>query len=166
MPSLSTADQGRDRVDDPVYQVELLAGAEIWGSIFADDGIASAILDRLLHHPTTINIKGESYRLRHIKKAAHSPPDPKLIPSYLGNFKRPKLGISQLTMTAGAGAEPFMAMLGCVSPVAGTESRDMRVWGSVSPRLAWCRARDYGRGSVAIAVRMVGRHRSIGAGHT
>jgi DNA replication protein DnaC len=26
--------------------------------------IASAILDRLLHHSTTINIKGESYRLK------------------------------------------------------------------------------------------------------
>ncbi|MDR5730107.1 MAG: ATP-binding protein, partial [Terriglobia bacterium] len=29
-----------------------------WGSIFADNVIASAILDRLLHHSTTINIKG------------------------------------------------------------------------------------------------------------
>ena len=33
-----------------------------WGTIFADNVIASAILDRLLHHSTTINIKGESYR--------------------------------------------------------------------------------------------------------
>ena len=31
-----------------------------WGTIFADNVIASAILDRLLHHSTTINIKGES----------------------------------------------------------------------------------------------------------
>jgi DNA replication protein DnaC len=31
--------------------------------------IASAILDRLLHHSTTINIKGESYRLKDKKKA-------------------------------------------------------------------------------------------------
>lgn len=34
-----------------------------WGQIFADNVIASAILDCLLHHSTTINIKGESYRL-------------------------------------------------------------------------------------------------------
>ena len=40
-----------------------------WGSIFADNVIASAILDRLLHHSTTINIKGESYRLKDKKKA-------------------------------------------------------------------------------------------------
>ena len=40
-----------------------------WGSIFSDSIIASAILDRLLHHSTTINIRGESYRLREKKKA-------------------------------------------------------------------------------------------------
>lgn len=41
-----------------------------WGSIFARDHvIASAILDRLLHHSTTINIKGESYRLKDKRRA-------------------------------------------------------------------------------------------------
>jgi DNA replication protein DnaC len=30
---------------------------------------ATAILDRLLHHSTTISIKGESYRLKDRKKA-------------------------------------------------------------------------------------------------
>jgi len=40
-----------------------------WGSIFQDNVIASAILDRLLHHSTTINIKGESYRLKDKRKA-------------------------------------------------------------------------------------------------
>jgi DNA replication protein DnaC len=40
-----------------------------WGTIFADNVIASAILDRQLHHSTTINIKGESYRLKDKKKA-------------------------------------------------------------------------------------------------
>jgi hypothetical protein len=34
------------------------------GSIFGDPIIATAILDRLLHHSTTINIRGESYRLK------------------------------------------------------------------------------------------------------
>jgi DNA replication protein DnaC len=40
-----------------------------WGSIFQDNVIASAILDRLLHHSHTINIKGESYRLKEKRKA-------------------------------------------------------------------------------------------------
>jgi DNA replication protein DnaC len=41
-----------------------------WGAIFAGDHvIASAILDRLLHHSTTINIKGESYRLKDKRRA-------------------------------------------------------------------------------------------------
>ena len=31
-----------------------------WGEIFSDPVLATAILDRLLHHSTTINIKGES----------------------------------------------------------------------------------------------------------
>ena len=34
-----------------------------------DQVLATAILDRLLHHATTVNIKGESYRLREKKKA-------------------------------------------------------------------------------------------------
>jgi DNA replication protein DnaC len=41
-----------------------------WGAIFAGDSvIASAILDRLLHHSTTINNKGESYRLKDKRRA-------------------------------------------------------------------------------------------------
>jgi DNA replication protein DnaC len=40
-----------------------------WGEIFGDNVIAAAILDRLLHHSVTINIKGESYRLREKRKA-------------------------------------------------------------------------------------------------
>lgn len=40
-----------------------------WGDIFGDQVIATAILDRLLHHATTVNIKGESYRLREKRKA-------------------------------------------------------------------------------------------------
>jgi hypothetical protein len=31
--------------------------------------IATAILDRLLHHSTILNIKGESYRLKEKRKA-------------------------------------------------------------------------------------------------
>jgi len=40
-----------------------------WGEVFSDTVLASAILDRLLHHASTINIKGESYRLKEKKKA-------------------------------------------------------------------------------------------------
>lgn len=35
--------------------------------------IATAILDRLLHHSTTLNIKGESYRLKDKRKAGLVP---------------------------------------------------------------------------------------------
>ena len=35
-----------------------------WGQVFADQVVASAILDRLLHHATVVNIKGKSYRMR------------------------------------------------------------------------------------------------------
>jgi DNA replication protein DnaC len=40
-----------------------------WGAIFGDPIIATAILDRLLHHSTTINIRGESYRLKDRRRA-------------------------------------------------------------------------------------------------
>lgn len=40
-----------------------------WGEVFGDTVIASAILDRLLHHATTVNIKGESYRLKEKRRA-------------------------------------------------------------------------------------------------
>jgi len=40
-----------------------------WGEIFGDPVIATAILDRILHHSITLNIKGESYRLKNRKKA-------------------------------------------------------------------------------------------------
>lgn len=40
-----------------------------WGEIFGDQVIATAILDRLLHHSTTLNIKGESYRLKDKRRA-------------------------------------------------------------------------------------------------
>lgn len=48
-----------------------------WGAVFGDQTIAAAILDRLLHHSTTINIRGESYRLKERKRAglfASAPP--------------------------------------------------------------------------------------------
>src|SRR6266851_4754634 len=40
-----------------------------WGEVFGDTVIASAILDRPLHHSITIKIKGESFRLKEKLKA-------------------------------------------------------------------------------------------------
>ena len=34
-----------------------------WGELFPDEGIASAVLDRLLHYSKTVKINGQSYRL-------------------------------------------------------------------------------------------------------
>jgi DNA replication protein DnaC len=40
-----------------------------WGEVLGDTVIATAILDRLLHHSHLLNIRGESYRLREKKRA-------------------------------------------------------------------------------------------------
>lgn len=49
-----------------------------WGSIFGETTIAAALLDRLLHHSTTLNIRGDSYRLKDRKRAGLlSAPTPK-----------------------------------------------------------------------------------------
>jgi DNA replication protein DnaC len=47
-----------------------------WGDIFGDSVLATAILDRLLHHSSTVNIKGESYRIKEKKKAGFFRPEP------------------------------------------------------------------------------------------
>jgi DNA replication protein DnaC len=47
-----------------------------WGEVLGDPVIATAILDRLLHHSYVINIRGESYRLREKRRAGFfSPPN-------------------------------------------------------------------------------------------
>ncbi len=35
-----------------------------WGEVFNDNTLANAILDRLLHHSSIINITGNSYRIK------------------------------------------------------------------------------------------------------
>lgn len=40
-----------------------------WGDVFGDRVIATAILDRVLHHAITLNIRGNSYRLKDKLKA-------------------------------------------------------------------------------------------------
>ncbi len=48
-----------------------------WGEVFSDYTLANAILDRLLHHSTIINIKGTSYRIKdkleHMEGASSAP---------------------------------------------------------------------------------------------
>jgi DNA replication protein DnaC len=40
-----------------------------WGEVFGDRVIATAVLDRILHHAITLNIRGNSYRLKDKLKA-------------------------------------------------------------------------------------------------
>ncbi len=40
-----------------------------WGELMSDTVIATAMLDRLLHHAHVINIRGESYRIRQRQKS-------------------------------------------------------------------------------------------------
>ena len=55
-----------------------------WGEILPDQVMTAAILDRLLHRSVTINIQGESYRLREHRRAG-------LIPN---NFNGEKGGLN------------------------------------------------------------------------
>jgi len=44
-----------------------------WAHVFCEDAaMASAVLDRLLHRATVLNIKGDSYRLRHKRKTGQT----------------------------------------------------------------------------------------------
>ena len=55
-----------------------------WGDVFGDPVVATALLDRLLHHAVVIQIEGSSYRLRqhadlvpeHVRSKAHITPPP------------------------------------------------------------------------------------------
>jgi DNA replication protein DnaC len=40
-----------------------------WGTVFGDPVVATAILDRLLHHSQVVTIRGDSYRLREKRRA-------------------------------------------------------------------------------------------------
>jgi DNA replication protein DnaC len=41
----------------------------LWGQVFGDETIATAVLDRLLHHSHVLIVQGDSYRLRQKKRA-------------------------------------------------------------------------------------------------
>ena len=51
-------------------------GFAAWGEIFGDDVMAGALIDRLLHHCHIVNIRGNSYRVRHHRELAPPAPDP------------------------------------------------------------------------------------------
>lgn len=40
-----------------------------WGTVFGDPVVATAILDRMLHHSHVVTIRGESYRLREKRRS-------------------------------------------------------------------------------------------------
>ncbi len=44
-------------------------GFSDWGQIFAGQVVAAAIVDRLLHNPVALNIRGHSYRMRAYQEA-------------------------------------------------------------------------------------------------
>jgi DNA replication protein DnaC len=48
--------------------------------VFGDHAIATAFLDRLLHHSHVLSIKGNSYRLRERAIAAARSPEPQPVP--------------------------------------------------------------------------------------
>lgn len=48
---------------------------EQWGEIFADNILAGAILDRIVHHSQTFKINGPSYRAKSLKTATSSTDD-------------------------------------------------------------------------------------------
>lgn len=37
-----------------------------WGSVFGDDQMVAAVIDRIVHHGRLIQFRGESYRVRHV----------------------------------------------------------------------------------------------------
>ena len=47
-----------------------------WGAVFGDPVVATAILDRLLHHSHVLTIRGESYRLREKRRSGLVRPSP------------------------------------------------------------------------------------------
>jgi DNA replication protein DnaC len=53
-------------------------GFEQWGEILGDDVMASALIDRLVHHCHILNIRGNSYRMRHhtdLRQALYPQPE-------------------------------------------------------------------------------------------
>ena len=58
---------------------------EEWGEVFGDEVMASALIDRLVHHCHIVNIRGNSYRMKHHAALAaalrHEPDDRRPTPT-------------------------------------------------------------------------------------
>jgi DNA replication protein DnaC len=75
-----------------------------WGEVFGDPVVATALLDRLLHHAVVVQIEGSSYRLRqhtdlvpeHIRSKALIQPPPIMPPRRRG--RPPKHGAAHQTL--------------------------------------------------------------------
>jgi DNA replication protein DnaC len=75
-----------------------------WGEVFGDPVVATALLDRLLHHAVVVQIEGSSYRLRqhtnlvpeHIRSKALIQPPP-LMPPPRRRGRPPKHGAAHQT---------------------------------------------------------------------
>ena len=55
-----------------------------WGPVFGDLIVATAILDRLLHHSHVLTIRGDSYRLREKRRSGllqKTAPTPETVPA-------------------------------------------------------------------------------------
>lgn len=53
-----------------------------WEELLSDNILATALLDRLLHHAHVVNIRGQTYRLRERWKAGVQPVPPAELPAY------------------------------------------------------------------------------------
>ena len=67
---------GPVRFDEGAVETGLTprATALLYGEVLGDPVLASAALDRIVHHSTTISLRGESYRLREKKRAGTPSP--------------------------------------------------------------------------------------------
>ena len=65
-----------------------------WGDVFGDPVVATALLDRLLHHAVVVQIEGASYRLRQhadlVPEAMRTRPMPPVAPSQPRRGRPPK----------------------------------------------------------------------------
>ena len=52
-----------------------------WGELLSDNVLATALLDRLLHHAHVLNIRGETYRLKDRRKTGVVTVPPASIPA-------------------------------------------------------------------------------------
>lgn len=65
-----------------------------WGTVFGDAGVATAILDRLLHHSHVITIRGDSYRLRERRRTGllKAPAIASSVPQYRHDLELAQMG--------------------------------------------------------------------------